>query len=233
MSNTIYPYSILFIEDELEVRRNYCEYLRMFFTEVYEAEDGQEGYDRYISLSPDILIVDINLPKLSGIELIKKIRQKDHQVKAIMLTANYEVSTVIEAASLKLVKYLVKPVKRQELIEALYATIEELSSYRVRFKNIFEYTLYLARDIYPALEGKEKEEILKRVAQLSALVYVKKMSEERFKYEEISLSVWEYDEEGSINSIKSLVKKIRKKIPSNIIENVFATGFKINNFSRK
>ncbi len=52
-----------------------------------------------------------------------------------------------------------------------------------RFKNIFEYTLYLARDIYPALEGKEKEEILKRVAQLSALVYVKKMSEERFNEE--------------------------------------------------
>jgi len=49
-----------------------------------------------------------------------------------------------------------------------------------RFKNIFDYTLYLARDIYPSLEGKEKEEILKRVAQLSALAYVKKMSEERF-----------------------------------------------------
>jgi len=52
-----------------------------------------------------------------------------------------------------------------------------------RFKNIFEYTLYLARDIYPALEGKEKEEILQRVAQLSALDYVKKMSEERFNEE--------------------------------------------------
>jgi hypothetical protein len=48
-----------------------------------------------------------------------------------------------------------------------------------RFKNIFEYTIYLARDLHPTLEGKQKEEILKRVAQLSALPYVKKMSEEK------------------------------------------------------
>jgi ankyrin repeat protein len=48
-----------------------------------------------------------------------------------------------------------------------------------RFKNIFEYTIYLARDLHPTLEGKQKEEILKRVAQLCALPYVKKMSQEK------------------------------------------------------
>lgn len=48
-----------------------------------------------------------------------------------------------------------------------------------RFKNIFDYTIYLARDLHPTLEGKEKEEILKRVAQLSRLPYVMQMSQER------------------------------------------------------
>jgi len=205
----------------------------MFFTEVYEAEDGQEGYDKYISLSPDILIVDINLPKLSGIELIKKIRQKDHQVKAIMLTANSEVSTVIEAASLKLVKYLVKPVKRQELIEALYATIEELSSYRVEPIKVIELSANCHWSVEDSKLICEKEEILLTPKERAFLTLLLSRVGKIFTYEEISLSVWEYDEEGSINSIKSLVKKIRKKIPSNIIENVFATGFKINNFSRK
>lgn len=233
MSDTIYPYSILFIEDESAVRKNYCEYLRMFFVQVYEAKDGEEGYAMYIKYAPDILIIDINIPKLNGIELLKRIRQKDYQVKAIMLTASSEVSNIIDAASLKLVKFLVKPINRKELIESLYITIDELSSYRVLpIKNI-----ELSACCYWSVEESKliykKEEIQLTPKERAFLTLLLSHVGKTFTYDEISLSVWGYDEEGSINSIKSLVKKIRKKIPENLIENVFAVGFKINSFSRK
>lgn len=72
ISDTHYPYKILFVEDEKVTRENYVMYLKMHFQEVYEAEDGEKAYELYKEKHPDIMIIDINIPKLNGLELLKK-----------------------------------------------------------------------------------------------------------------------------------------------------------------
>ena len=100
MNNIKEPYSVLYIEDEKDIRANYVNYLDRHFEKVYEAADGEEGYEKYKKNRPDIMIVDINLPKLNGLELVRRIRENNHSTKVIMLTAHSETKSLLEATEL-------------------------------------------------------------------------------------------------------------------------------------
>jgi YesN/AraC family two-component response regulator len=64
--------SVLFAEDETDIRNRYCQILKERFENVYEASNGIDAYKIFSVYSPSILIVDINMPEMDGLELIKK-----------------------------------------------------------------------------------------------------------------------------------------------------------------
>jgi two-component system, OmpR family, response regulator VanR len=131
MDDITYPYTILFVEDEDTIRENYVSYLKNYFQEVYEARNAEEALVIYKSKTPDIMIVDIHLPKMNGIELVRRIREKDYSTKVIMLTAFTDTKLLLDATSLQLTKYLVKPINRQELKDTLRLAINEIKSFTV------------------------------------------------------------------------------------------------------
>jgi two-component system response regulator VanR len=69
-------------------------------------------YEKY---KPDIIITDIQMPKLNGLEFVKRIRQKDKKTQIIIITAFCDKDYLLKAIELGLVKYLVKPVKKKSL----------------------------------------------------------------------------------------------------------------------
>ena len=224
---TMYPYKVLIVEDEQVLRENYATYLKMFFNEVYEAEDGAQGYELYKTKKPDIMIVDINLPKLTGLELLKKIREKDSQTKVIMSTAYTDKNFLLDAVTLKLTKYLVKPVSRKDLKEALKLTIDELREFdMVPLKKIDltqEYSWYVELK-----ELKYHNTAIKLTHKERTLLGLLFSHKNRvFSYDEIFEHVWEYEETISINGLKNMVKRLRKKLPEDTIQNVFNEGYKI------
>ena len=77
-------YTILYIEDDEGVRTINSRFLNRMFNELYEAKDGQEGYELYKKYHPDIILTDIKMPRLDGISLAKKIREKDKTTKIII-----------------------------------------------------------------------------------------------------------------------------------------------------
>ncbi len=224
----LYPYKILFVEDEKATRENYVLYLKMLFSEVYEAKDGEEAYQLYKDKKPDIMIIDINIPKLNGLELLKKIRVNDYSTKAIMLTAHTDKTFLLEATELKLTKYLVKPISRKDLKETLELTINELLKYTVSaIKKInlpdnysWDTELKELKHHNTSVDLTNKEKILLK------LLFSHK--NRVFTYDEIFEYVWELEEEISLNSLKNLIKRLRKKLPDNTIGNVFNEGYKIN-----
>ena len=224
----VYPYKILFVEDEEATRENYVTYLKMLFTDVFEAEDGEIAYKLYQEKKPDIMIIDINIPKLNGLDLLKKIRQDNQKIKAIMLTAHTNTDFLLSAASLKLTKYLVKPVNRKDLKEALELAVNEIQNYCILpikkidlTKNYYwDIELKDLRQHNCSIELTNKERIL-----LSLLLSHKNKV---FTYNEIFSYVWEYEEEISLNSLKNMIKRLRKKLPEEIIVNVFNEGYKAN-----
>ena len=225
---SIYPYKILFVEDEKAIRENYITYLKTFFTEVFEAEDGVKAYELYKLKKPDIMIVDINIPKLNGLELLERIRENDYTTKAIMLTAHTDKSFLLKATTLKLTKYLVKPVSRKDLNEALESTINEILKYSVMSIQKIE----LSENYSWNMELKELKhhnhiiELTNKERTLLELLFSHR--NRVFTYEEIFEYVWGYDESITLNGLKNMIKRLRKKFPENTILNIFNEGYKIN-----
>lgn len=225
---SIYPYKILFVEDEQLIRENYVTYLKMFFSEVYEAEDGEKAYDIYKQKKPDIMIVDINIPKLSGLELLRKIRENDYNTKAIVLTAHTDKTFLLEATSLKLTRYLVKPVSRKDLKEALKDTIDELLKYNI----LPIQKINLTGDYSWDFQLNELKHHNKNVELTNKeKIFLKLLFSHKnrvFTYDEIFEYIWQYEDSISIDGLKNMVKRLRKKLPENTILNVFNEGYKVD-----
>ncbi len=228
MKDSANTYTILFVEDEIEIRKNYVTYLTMFFKEVYEASDGEEAYKIYEEKKPDILVLDINIPKLSGLELLKKIRQDDTRTKAIMLTAHSDTKLLLEAVELKLTKYLIKPISRKELKDSLTLVILELDEYldkpnevlELKDEYFWDYDLKELSTKYEVISLTKKE---KKVLSIFAINLHKTLSSDEIIYE-----VWSEYNEGNLNTLKTLIKNLRRKLPKNSIKNIFGVGYKLD-----
>lgn len=227
MSEKESMYDLLYVEDEREVRRNYVEYLERFFHHVYEASNANEALEIYKSKKPQILIIDINLPGRSGIEFLREIRRSDFTTKAIMLTANSELETLLSATELKLTKYLVKPVSRSDLREAIALAEEELMSYTVvpnriiRMKDSF----YWDQEQRKLLSQNEEFSLSKKEIALLTLLFsnINKI----FSTDDIIYELWYDTDEPKNAALKTLIKNLRKKLPKGTIKNVFGVGYKI------
>lgn len=220
-------YDLLYVEDEDEVRRNYIEYLERFFQNVYEAADVKEALKIYKSKKPAILIIDINLPGKSGIDFLRKIRESDHTTKAIMLTANSDVETLLNATELKLTKYLVKPVSRSDLREAIALAEEELLSYTVVSKKIIKMKDSFYWDNETQQLFCKDEEIALRKKEIELLTLLFSNPHKIFSVEDIVLELWYYSEKDKGDALKTLIKALRRKLPKDTIKNVFGVGYKI------
>jgi DNA-binding response OmpR family regulator len=220
-------YSILYIEDDNAVRENYVRYLERFYENVYEAADAEEAALIYKNKKPNILIIDIQLPGKSGLDFLREVREYDHSVKAIMLTAMSDVETLVNATELKLTKYLVKPIARDELKDALDVAVKEMVDYTTYANRIIhikeslywdqdkEKLIHEGKEIF--LTRKERELLSLLFANLNVVV----------KSEDIIFELWYDYDNAKIASLKTLVKTLRKKLPHNFIKNVFGIGYTI------
>ncbi len=226
MNNKKENYSILFIEDEKEIRDNYVRYLKNHFINVYQASDGEEAYKIYKNKKPQIMIIDINIPKLNGIELLKRIRENDYTTKAIILSAHTEVNYLLEATGLGLTKYLVKPVTRKELKGALSLVIEELNKYNISSKRIL-----ILKDGYKwnyeqeELSANESIALTDKERQILSLFLSN--TNITYSYDDIIGNVWDSYDDDRVGALKTIIKNLRKKLPKETIKNVFGVGYTI------
>ncbi len=106
---------ILLVDDEAVLRENIAFVLRDEGYEVDEATDGEEAYQKFLNEKYDLLISDIEMPKLRGIELLEKISKIDSQIITIFITAYGSLETAISALRLGASDYILKPIDFDEL----------------------------------------------------------------------------------------------------------------------
>jgi len=100
-------FKLLYIEDDRDIQEIYLNFLKELVGSVYCANDGEEGYNLYLSYKPDIILLDIKMPKIDGLTLAKKIRQIDKDVKIIITTSYAEQDKLLQAIELYLVRYII------------------------------------------------------------------------------------------------------------------------------
>ena len=221
---------LLYAEDEQETRKDHLIYLqsRYDFT-IYEANDGIEALLLYKEHKPDIVLTDITMPNMCGLELAKEIRKISYHTKIIILTAHSEQEKLMQAFDSNVINYLVKPINRQKLRNSIDIAIETISTVSNTNKNhIFlsdntkfdmNTNQYYVDDKVLELPKSENKllEFLCRNNNISMSSY------------DIFVNVWDdFEHEFSSDSVRTLVKKLRKKLPDGVLKNIYGGFYKID-----
>ena len=111
---------ILIVDDSRTSRK----ILREYFTEagheiIGEAENGQEGVDKYAELKPDIVTLDITMPVLDGLGALKEIKKIDPEAKVVMITAIGRQTKVVEAIKLGASDFVTKPFDKDNILKII------------------------------------------------------------------------------------------------------------------
>jgi DNA-binding NtrC family response regulator len=107
--------SILIIEDDALVRRTLASQLAKRDFEVITAEQGEEGVRLFCERNPDLVLLDVRLPGMDGLEVLRRIKEKNRRAIALVMTAFDDMKTTVEAIKLGAFEYLVKPLNTTEL----------------------------------------------------------------------------------------------------------------------
>ena len=118
---------ILYVEDEDDAMEVYSRALKRVCTKLIIASNGEDGLELYKKYSPDIIITDINMPKMNGLDMAKAIKAIDDEANIIFTTAYSESHHFLEAINLQVEAYLIKPVSKNFLLSSIKKTIKNIS----------------------------------------------------------------------------------------------------------
>ncbi|SKB29398.1 diguanylate cyclase [Malaciobacter marinus] len=116
LKNTI----VLYVEDEKQLRQEVSFHLKKYIKNFYTANNGEEGIKLFYEIKPDIIITDIQMPKLNGLEMIRRLNTN---IPVIITTAYSDVEYLLEAIKLNVNKFVMKPINLIELVKAIQESI--------------------------------------------------------------------------------------------------------------
>lgn len=213
---------ILFLEDEPTIREVLTEYMGMKDYEVTQAEDGEEAL-RYLedreSGSFDLAVLDIMVPKVSGLEVLKKIRETFPDMPVIMLTALGDEKTQLEAFNTYADDYVIKPVSPIILLKRIETILRRVKRGKPEQKG-----LLIEDNSYQAYyDGKSLELTVSEFLLLQTLY---REPSRAFTREQLILRIYNEDYIGNDRIIDAHVKNLRKKLPLNCIRTVIGVGYR-------
>lgn len=112
--------TILCVEDEKEIRDSYEAIFKFLVKDFIGAEDGEDGYQKFIHNKVDIILTDFHMPKLNGLEMVAKIREKDQSVPVVLITAFDDKDIMINAINLRVNNFIKKPIESEKMLHALF-----------------------------------------------------------------------------------------------------------------
>ncbi len=145
--------TILIAEDDKEARDALKAMVELDFKYVYEAKNGCEGLELFQKYKPDIILTDIQMPCMSGIEMLSEIRKGSHDVLSIFISAYSDVQTLLQAIDLKADAYIIKPFLYKDIMEKIDANLSLSSTegtlHNDLSKREFEVFIDMAKGIKP------------------------------------------------------------------------------------
>jgi len=160
-------YSLLIVEDEILTLNNLKKVLEKEGYEIYVADSGEAALEIYEKYKPHLILLDLMLPGIDGIEVLKQVKEKDRETIVIMITAYEILEKAVEAMKLGAYDYLLKPFKINDLKNIIHRALETLSL-RIRVLGHLETEkskYYFGKIVAESKKMREVIEIAKRVAQ--------------------------------------------------------------------
>lgn len=204
-------YTLLLVENEKGIRENLYEYFDLLFQTVLVANDGVEALALYNSNNIDLIITDIKMPNMNGIELVKTIRDKDKDTSIVIISAHTDVEFLLDSIPLNLTEYVVKPLNETKISNILNIFLKD--------KDGTDF-IYDKSRCEVIVNGEMHTLSTKENIFLDKLINDNRI----ISYAEIEENIWD-EKQMSQNALRVFIKNLRKKLPENFIKNIPNFGY--------
>jgi len=219
----LYIMRILVIEDEHKIANSIK---RGFEQETWATDvayDGEEGYDLASTEDYDVIVLDLMLPKMPGIEICKKLRKAGNHTPILMLTARGAVGDRVEGLDSGADDYLVKPFAFEELLARVRALVrrpKETQSSELRVND-----LVLNTNTFEVKKNGKNIELSRK--EFAILEYLMRNSGKVVSKENIIAHVWNYEADILPNTVEVFIGYLRDKLGNDLIHTVRGFGYRI------
>lgn len=222
MSDILKSLTVLFVEDEDKIRTSMGSTMEGIFAKVILAGNGDEGLKKFKKFNPDVIVTDISMPIMDGLDMSKEIRDISKDTPIVILSAFSEKEKLLKAIEIGIDKYIIKPIDMEELFEA----ISVLAQDKISTTNIVEIGGGYSFNKTKRVLVRNQEEIALTKKELAFISILVKRLGTLVLHEEIKNSVW-VGEKVSDAAIRTFIKRIRDKVGANLIKNIPGLGYKI------
>ena len=223
LRTTLSTLHIMYIEDDEKIQASITKVLHYFSSHIKAITSAEEALICYEDFKPDIIICDINLPGMNGIEFIKKLRSFDTHTQIFILSAYTDKTYLMDAIKLSLVDYLTKPIDFYILEKTLKEAAKRVLQQKTLYVNFITGATYYYQDRRINYQEDIYTLTTKEVKLLDYLIANKMRMTSK---EELKSMLWDEDM-ASESAFKSLINKLRLKIGKEAIENISGIGYRI------
>ena len=223
MSKILNNLTVLIVENEGDGKKIVQEVMRDKFEKVITAQNGDEGLKKFKKYNPNMVITDVFMPIMNGLDMAKSIKEISKDTPIILFSTNSEKETLLKAIDVGIDKYVLKPIDLDDFL----VTLENVAKNKIETANIIQVTNgYSFNKIKRVLirDGVEISLTKKELAFISLLI---KRLGTLVLHDEIKNVVW-VGESVTEAAIRTFVKRVRDKVGSNFIKNVPGLGYKID-----
>ena len=229
MSN---KYKILIVEDEANIRNFVKTLLTMNQYQVFTAENGSEGMFEVRVHCPDLILLDLGLPDMDGLDFLKELR-REYMTPVIVLSARYDELDKVKALDLGANDYVTKPFGTAELQARIRSAIRNSNPFAGSTLQGKMTSGDLTIDYDERKVFIEGEEIRLTQTEYNIVALLAKRAGRVLTYEEIIQAVWGADDIGSVKKLQVNMANIRKKMgvkpgANKYIQNELSIGYRMN-----
>lgn len=201
---------ILVVDDETSIVNIIAYNLKKEGYEVLTANDGEAGLEKAINSSPDLVLLDIMMPKMDGYTVCRKIREKS-DVPIIMLTARADEVDKVLGLEMGADDYVTKPFGNRELMARVKANLRRIPSLKEKTGNLQVYgDLTIDFDRYEV--SKRGELINLTLREYELLKFLATQNTQIFTRETLLEKVWGYEYFGDVRAVDVTIRRLREKI---------------------
>jgi DNA-binding response OmpR family regulator len=208
MDTAARPVRVLVVEDDQEIAQVLQRSLRLEGYEVKLAGDGVRGLEEAHAFLPDLIILDLGLPRLDGVDVAKRLREDGDEVPILMLTARDALESRVEGLDVGADDYLVKPFERQELLARMRALLRRRPPRGMAPLRVAD--LMLNPDTHEVYRGDRRIDLTQREFEL--LEYLMRNERLVISRQKLLDEVWGYDPFSITNTIEVFVSNLRRKL---------------------
>lgn len=220
MNNHLKELNVLLVEDEPKLAQLLKSAIGENFASFFIANNGKEGIERFLKLSPDLVITDIMMPDVTGLEMAVELKKINPNIPIIILSAYSETEKLLDAIDVGIIKYFIKPFDPDELLAYITKISNILKNELVILQNDFKFnkttnSLY-KNDKYVSLTKRE---------QLFLELLIKN-PKTVISHEILYEKLWEINENNQ-EKLRTFIKRFRLKTSRKLINNIKGEGYQL------